>query len=159
MKHAIIEAQQHYQSPADKKHSPAPKIQVGDFVFVLTKFIRTTKPSKKLAEKFLGLFEVVNQLGSHSYLVKLPTHLQSIHPVFHISQLELVHPSTIPNHLNSSLPPIVIDGNLEFELEQVLDSKLDHQRKDPLLYYVQWAGYKGTLEEFSWYQWLTWRMP
>jgi len=125
MKHAISEAQQHYQSLVDKKCSPAPKIQVGDFVFVLAKFIRMTRPLKKLAEKFLGPFEIIDQLGPHFYLVKLPTHLQSIYLVFHISQLELAHSSTIPNCLNLPPPLIVVDGSLEFELKQVLDSKLD----------------------------------
>ena len=33
---------------------------------------------------------------------------------------------------------------------QVLNSKLDKQRKDPLLYYICWAGYEGTIEEYSW---------
>jgi len=43
-----------------------------------------------------------------------------------------------------------VDGNLEFEVAQVLDSKLDKCKKDLLLYYVYWAGYEGTVEEFSW---------
>jgi len=85
-------------------------------MFVLAKFIKTTRPSKKLAEKYLGPFEVVDQPGSHSYLVKLPIHLQSIYPVFHISQLEPAHLSTIPNCRNIPPPPIVVNGNLEFEL-------------------------------------------
>jgi len=86
----------------------------------------------------------------HSYLVKLPTHLRSVHPVFHVSQLELVFSSQIPNRESTPPPPVVVDGNLEFEIEKILDSKLDYRRRDPLLYYVQWAGYEGTPEEFSW---------
>ena len=30
------------------------------------------------------------------------------------------------------------------------DTKLDQHRKRPLLYCIQWAGYEGTLKEFSW---------
>jgi len=33
---------------------------------------------------------------------------------------------------------------------QVLDSKFDKCRKDPLLYYVQWSGYENMADEYSW---------
>ena len=46
--------------------------------------------------------------------------------------------------------PIELDGNLEFEVVQVLNSKFDRHRKDPLLYYMQWSGYKNIADEYSW---------
>ena len=107
-------------------------------------------PPKKLSEKFLGPFEVIGKPSSHSYQVKLPAHLQSIHPVFHISQLEPTSPSSIEGRYNPPPSPIEVEGDIEYEIAQVLDSKLDHRRKSPLLYYVQWAGYEGTDDEFSW---------
>jgi len=45
---------------------------------------------------------------------------------------------------------VVVNENLEFEIEKVLNSKLDCQRRDPLMYYVQWTGYEDTPEEFFW---------
>jgi len=33
---------------------------------------------------------------------------------------------------------------------QVLDSKFDKCKKDPLLYYVQWSGYENMADEYSW---------
>ena len=149
LKLSILEAQCQYQLPANKKRSLAPKIYVGDLVFILAKFIKTTWPSKKLAERFLGLFEVISQLETHSYLIKLPTHLRSVHLVFHISQLEPMHTSLIPNRKSTPPPPVVINRNLEFEIERVLDSKLDCQKKNPLMYYVQWAGYEGSSKKYS----------
>jgi len=122
---------------------------VGDQVFILAKFIRTTQPSKKLAECYLGPFEVLGKPGTDSYLVKLLNHLRAIHPVFHISQLEPAHSSQIPNRGNALLPPIEIDGHLEFEIAQILDSKLDQRRRDPLMYLIQWAGYEGSAKEQS----------
>jgi len=117
---------------------------------VLAKFIKTTHPSKKLSEKFLGPFKVSDKLGSHSYYVKLPHYLRTIHPVFHISQLEPASPNQIPNCTKNPSPPIELDGTLEFEVVQVLDSKFDRHKKDPLFYYVQWSGYKNTADEYSW---------
>ena len=67
-----------------------------------------------------------------------------------MSQLEPVSTSQIPNYTNPSPLLIKVNWNLEFEVTQVLDSKLDKYRKDPLLYFIYWAGYKGTAEEFSW---------
>jgi len=146
----IEDVQRCYQLSADKRRTPAPKIEVGDRVFILAKFIKSTWPTKKLAEKYLGLFEVIGKPGTHSYLIKLPNHLRAIHPVFHISQIEPASLSNIPNHVNPLPPPIEIDGSLEFEVAQILDSKLDRQRRDPLLYLVQWSGYEGTPDEYSW---------
>ena len=48
-------------------------------------------------------------------------------------------------------PPLInIDGELEFEITEVVDSKIDKQQQCKLLYYVRWLGYKDTDEEFSW---------
>ena len=44
-----------------------------------------------------------------------------------------------------------MDGEPEFEIAEVLDSKMDHQcSKCKLLYLVRWTGYTGTDEETSW---------
>jgi len=150
LKRNITEAQIHYQGSADAKRSPAPSIQVGDLVFVLAKFICTTQPSKKLSEKFLGPFKVVEKAGSYSYQIKLPAHLRSIYPVFYVLQLEPATPSIIEECHNPPPPPIKVEGNLEYEISRVLDSKLDHRRRNPFLYYVQWAGYERTVDKFSW---------
>jgi len=93
LKRNITVAQNCYQDVADSKQSPAPEIQIGDFVFILAKFIWTTCPSKKLSKKFLGPFKIIGKPSSYSYQVKLPAHLRSIHLVFHISQLEPASPS------------------------------------------------------------------
>jgi len=94
-------------------------------VFILARFIKSIWPTKKLSEKYLGPFEVIRKPGTHSYLIKLPNYLYAIHPVFHISQIEPASLSNIPNRVNPPLSPIEIDGNLEFEVAQILDSKLD----------------------------------
>ena len=121
----------------DKRRTPAPKIEVGDYVFILARFIKSIRPTKKLSEKYLDPFKVIGKPGTHSYLIKLPNHLYAIHLVFHISQIEPVPLSNIPNCVNPPLPSIEIDGNLEFKVTQILDFKLDWRRRDPLLYLIQ----------------------
>ena len=122
-----------------------------DQVYVKSKHIQTTHPSKKLAEKYLSPFEVIAKPGRQSYMLCLPQHLQSIHPVFHVSQLKPHTTSTIPNQSEPPPPPITVDGELEYKIAEVLDSKIDNRRRTcKLLYLVCWSGYEGMDEETSW---------
>ena len=76
--------------------------------------------------------------------------MRAVHPVFHVSQLELATPNIIPNRVQPP-PPVKVDGKPEYEITKILNSKLDRCRRQcPLLYLVRWAGYEGTDEETSW---------
>jgi ''chromo'' (CHRromatin Organisation MOdifier) domain. len=76
--------------------------------------------------------------------------MRAVHPVFHVSMLEPAPPNTIPNRVIPPPPPIEIDGEPEFEISEILDTKIDKRRNCKLLYLVRWAGYEGTDEETSW---------
>ena len=68
--------------------------------------------------------------------------MKSVHPISHVSQLELFHPSTILNRVQPPPPPIEVDGEVEYEVEEILDSKIDRRRCHcQLLYLVCWAGW------------------
>src|SRR5258706_10201421 len=55
LKASIAEAQEHYQKAVDHQQIPSPAFRIGDCVYVKVKFFCTTQPSRKLAEKNLGL--------------------------------------------------------------------------------------------------------
>ena len=77
--------------------------------------------------------------------------MHAIHPVFHVSQLKLSYPNTIPNCRETPPTPVTIDGEPEYKIEDILDSKIDNRRHAcKLLYLVKWAGYKGTDKETTW---------
>ena len=76
--------------------------------------------------------------------------MHAIHPVFHVSQLKPTTPNTIPDRVQSPPPPIKIDGEPEYEVASILDSKVDRRRRCKLLYLVKWTGYENTDEETSW---------
>ena len=64
--------------------------------------------------------------------------------------LEPAFPNEIPNRVQS-LPPLVdIEGELEYEISEIIDSKIDKCRFCKLLYLVCWLGYENTNEELSW---------
>jgi hypothetical protein len=64
--------------------------------------------------------------------------------------LEPATPNEIPNRVQSPPPPVTVQGELEYEIAEVLDSKIDRRRSCKLLYLVRWLGYENTDEEFSW---------
>ncbi|MBW0576353.1 hypothetical protein O181_116068 [Austropuccinia psidii MF-1] len=93
-------------------------------VWLSSKNIESTIPTKKLSERWLGPFPMLKKVSIHAYHLKLPSQWTSIHPVFHISLLEPVKTSTIPNRNQEPPPPIIIEEEDEWEVSQILDSKL-----------------------------------
>src|SRR5258707_7141641 len=88
LKENLTQAQERYRKNADKHRAEAPKLKVGDQAYVKAKFFRTRQPSKKLSEKNLGPFDVIGKPGTHSITLQLPRQFCSVHPAFHVSQLE-----------------------------------------------------------------------
>ena len=64
--------------------------------------------------------------------------------------LEPAFLNEIPNCVQSPPPPVDIEGELEYEISEILDSKIDKCRSCKLLYLVCWLGYENTNEELSW---------
>ncbi|MBW0512220.1 hypothetical protein O181_051935, partial [Austropuccinia psidii MF-1] len=85
--------------------------------------------------------------STHSYQLKLPSQWKSIHPVFHISLLEPVKTSTIPNWHQKPPPPIIISEEDEWEVSQILDSKIKRRK---VWYLVEWKGFSQDPERSTW---------
>ncbi|MBW0569362.1 hypothetical protein O181_109077 [Austropuccinia psidii MF-1] len=80
---------------------------------------------KRYADKSRASPPVFNRgemkVSTHSYDLKPPSQWKSIHPVFHISLLEPVKTSTIPNWNQEPPPPMIIEEKEEWEVSQILD--------------------------------------
>ncbi len=61
-----------------------------------------------------------------------------IHPVFHVSLLEPNHVSTIPRRTHKPPPLIVVEGEQEYKVEEILNLKISHHQ---LQYLIHWQGY------------------
>ncbi|MBW0503082.1 hypothetical protein O181_042797 [Austropuccinia psidii MF-1] len=94
---------------AEKSRASTPDLNPGDIVWLSSKNIKSTRPTQKLSERFLGPFSILKKVSTHSYHLKLPSQWKYIHPVFHISLLEPVKTSTIPNWHQEPTPPIIIE--------------------------------------------------
>ena len=77
--------------------------------------------------------------------------MRAVHPIFHVSQLKPAFANNIPNWTQPPPLPVEVDGEPEFEISEILNSKVDCQRRAcQLLYLVRWSSYEGTDEETSW---------
>ncbi|MBW0487345.1 hypothetical protein O181_027060 [Austropuccinia psidii MF-1] len=62
----------------------------------------------------------------------------NLEEIFHISLLDPVKKSTIPNWHQEPPPPIIIEEEEEWKVSQILDSKLKRRK---LWYLVEWKGF------------------
>ncbi|MBW0578438.1 hypothetical protein O181_118153 [Austropuccinia psidii MF-1] len=112
-------------------------------VWLSSKNIKSTRPTKKRSERWLGPFLIMEKISPHAYHLKLPSERKSIHPVYHISLLEPFKTSTIPNWHQEPPPPIIIEEEEQWEVSQILDSKLKRRK---LWYLVEWKGFRQDTE-------------
>jgi len=84
-----------YSKQANKARIPAPKLEVGDEVWLLRHHVKTSRPSTKLEFKCLGKFRILQKVSSHAYKLDLPASMK-IHLVFHISLLEPAATDPLP---------------------------------------------------------------
>jgi hypothetical protein len=142
MKSEMGRAQAIQAEQANKHRREAVSITVGDRVWMDARNITTQRPSKKLDWKCLGPYEVVEVISPWAYRLQLPKDLH-IHPVQPISRLSKVSEDSLPGQIESPPPPVIVEGEEEYEVEWVEDSRLFRRQ---LQYLVKWRGY----EERSW---------
>jgi len=133
----MTEAQLRYKEYYDAGRKPDPNLQSGDMVWLLPRNIRTTRPCKKLDYKKIGPFKIWARIGESAYKLDLPPSMR-IHNTFHISLLELYHDDKFSSQRTQPPPPIIIEGEPEYELEQITDSPLHYGK---LQYRAKWNGY------------------
>jgi len=139
-------SQAQYAAQANQSRSPAPAFRVGDKVWLDTRNIAMSRPSKKLSEKYIGPFEITEVIGPVTCRLDLPPSMK-IHNVFHTSLLRAAANDPIPGQQQRSPPRISLDYDnpmsREWMIEDVLDSRItkNRQGKVRLEYFVRWKGY------------------
>ena len=150
LKEEIAKAQRQYQPSADSRRQQPPDFQVGKLVFIRSQYFQTTCPSKKLSEKYLRPYEIISQPSLQSFTLRLLDTIRAVHPVFHVSMLKPATPNTFQQCSEPLSAPVIIDGEPEYEISKIVDSKIDCQRACKLLYKVIWLGYEDTDNNSKW---------
>ena len=120
--------QRHYQGFAE-----------GEQVWLEGTNLRLSHPTTKLAPRQYGPFTITKIISPVVYQLELPGHW-AIHNVFHASLLtpykEMEEHGT--NYVQP--PPDVIEGEDEYEVERIMDSRR-HGQKRKLQFLIRWKGY------------------
>jgi transposase InsO family protein len=133
----------------NQRRSTAPEYKPGDKVYLDASDIQTTRPSKKLSHKRLGPFKIEKKVGNSAYRLRLPPSMSRLHPVFNVVKLTPAPDDPIPGRrIPPPPPPEIIDGEEEWVVEEILDSKVINRK---LRYLVKWKDFG--IEHNSWEPW------
>ena len=121
----VKSANQHQKETLDYK--------VGDMVWLSTKNIKTERPSKKLDHKMISPYQV-KELVRLSYRLELPTSIK-IYNVFHPNLFRPAANDPLPSQHNNFKPPVVVDSEEKWEVNNILDAK--HGKDKKLLFRVK----------------------
>ena len=131
-------AQQTYSEYANNNRIAPPIFEIDSSVWLLQRNIRTTRPSDKLDYKRLGPFKIKEKISTHAYRLDLPVTMR-VHSVFHVSMLEPVAPDPLPLQVQVPPPPVIVDGELEFHVDEICDARHTRNPEQPQ-YLDKWTG-------------------
>ena len=115
----------------NKKKLKGPNFERGSKVYLLTKNLKSKRPSSKLDHVRIRPFKVEKQTSKVNYWLKLPAKAQ-IHPNFHVSLLEPAPKNAlVQTEWN-------IEKEEEYDVEKILDSRKVNKKNQ---YLVKWLGY------------------
>ncbi|KAI0992602.1 hypothetical protein K3495_g15583, partial [Podosphaera aphanis] len=79
------ESQQRYEENANARRADSPQFRKGDFVYMNTRNMKTSRPMKKMDDKWAGPYKVIS-VYPRACRLELPKGIR-IFPVFHVSLL------------------------------------------------------------------------
>ncbi|KFY69164.1 hypothetical protein V498_10516 [Pseudogymnoascus sp. VKM F-4517 (FW-2822)] len=134
-KENITKAQEEMSKHANRRRR-AVDWDVGDKVYLSTKNLRNSRPSRKLGQQWVGPYTVLERKG-YAFRLELPKGSQ-IHDVFSPDVLIKALNNPLPRQKAPELSSEVIDGQEEWQVEKILAVRL---RRKQLQYQVSWVGY------------------
>jgi hypothetical protein len=136
-------AQAVYESNANRNRTPAPAYQVGDYVYLDARNLKTRRPCKKLDWKNIGGLRVSEVISPYSYRLDLPETMKNYN-VFHTSLLRPApNPDlALPGQKEEQLPPVEVDGEDEYLIDRIETSRYN-RRTRTYQYLVKWTSYQN----------------
>jgi hypothetical protein len=75
----------------------------------------------------LSLFKIIAQVNPVTYRLEFLPNIH-IYLIFHVSLLKPYKKSQIPSRIPPPPPPIETNHDVKYEVEEILDSRLQHRR-------------------------------
>jgi hypothetical protein len=138
-----MEQAQERMRQATNPHRREIDYQVGDKVYLSTRNLKTSRPSRKLAAKWEGPFQIKERVGN-AYRLLLPKG-STMHDVFSPELLIKDPNDPLPGQEAPKPSGEIIAGQEEWELEEILAVKLIRKK---LKYQVKWVGHDP---DTTWY--------
>lgn len=124
----------------NKHRLEGPRLRRGDKVYLISRNLRTKRPSKKLDFRKIGPFKVDERISTSNYRLAIPATMKLRTNVFHISLLE---PAPKSAQIDTSIE--AEDEEEEWDVEMILDSRITDGQ---LEYLVKWLDFGP--EDNSW---------
>ncbi len=139
---ALIKTRKQMMNQANK-HRKKTNYEIKSKMFLNEWNIVTARLFKKLNDKMLDFFQIINFIDSF-YKLKLVETMR-IHDVFHSELLHLVVNDSLSDQKNEFSRSIVVNDEDEWKIDDILNSRW-YQRR--LQYWVKWKNYDNDL---NWY--------
>ena len=142
----IVFVQTLYESFANRHRLNAPNYIVNDEVWFDTRNMQTIRPSKKLFDKFDGMFFITKIISPHAYKLELPRDW-IIHPVFPTNLFRPGSTDPLPGQLAPPPVPIIDeDGQDTWEVTRIFNSRIFRHR---LQFLVNWVKDRPDWQPFE----------
>jgi hypothetical protein len=133
-------AQDRQKSNADQ-HRRNVIFNVGDNVLLSTKNLKLrSSGSRKLLPRFIGHFTIVKEINPAAFTLDLPTGLR-VHPTFHVILLKPYKDGTHYGSIKAPPFPEIIEGELEYEVESIMDHRHARNKRRGYEFLIHWKGY------------------
>jgi len=119
---ALVKLQEEMKRQTDKSRKEAEEYKVGDRVLISTKDFSAElmkRATKKLTEKFIGLYMVKKIVSENIVELELPASLR-IHPVVNVRRI-VKYREQVEEQKKIPPPPVKVAGEKEYEVENILD--------------------------------------
>jgi hypothetical protein len=146
----LQKAQERQKKYADIKRKEE-EYAVGDRVLLDTSDIHFTTGTKKLLDRFIGPYKIIERIGKVAYKLDLPIKFR-LHPVFHIAKLrKALESDDFPGReqLDRPDPVLKLDGEDAWYVDRVINKR---KRGNKIQYLVVGEGYpewEATWEDSS----------
>ena len=148
---ALKEAAERMKIQYDKNKQQARQYKKGDKVYINAEHLPTQRASKKLDQKYYGPYEVVEAVGPSAYRIRIPVSWRTYN-VFNEILLKPYHAPRYPHQKAIEKEKRnEQEGEAtenEYEVEDLLDSRISRKGRGRLEYLVKWKNYPR--EDASW---------